>query len=49
MFLIMIYYYKIDNFVFRFKINENFMLSSMPLLLVSHNTSEERTVMLDIN
>ena len=41
MVLIMIYYYKIDNFVFGFKINENFMLSSMPLLLVSHNTSEK--------
>ena len=45
----MIYYLKIDDFVFRYIINENFMLCSTPLLLVDKENIRERTVMLDID
>ena len=43
------YYQKINNFVFRYIINETFMLSSMTLQLVGKENIRERTVMLDIN
>ena len=45
---IMIYYWKIDYFVFRYIINEKFMLSSKSLLLVGKENIRKRSIMLDI-